>query len=179
MFRAVLLMLVFVSTQGLAQSSIYRTTDENGDVVFTDAPPAGTQEMERIENPHINSMPPPPSAPAASANNSDRAGDEDENEAADYAITITSPKNETTIPHGPGNFSVSARVSPAIGTGLSLQLFLDGVPWGEPQVSPSWSLTNIIRGEHHLTIGVVNGEGKASAISEPVTVFVFRPIAGR
>ena len=176
MFRTILLMLLFVSTQGLAQSSIYRTTDENGNVVFTDAPNAGTQKAERIENPHINSMPPPPNTPAASSKNSGRKSDK--NEAAGHDVTITSPKNETTIPNGPGNFSVSARVTPALGNGLSLQLYMDGVPWGEPQVSASWSLTNVFRGEHQLTVGVVNAAGESSGTSEPVTVFVFRPIAG-
>ena len=175
MFRIALLMLVLVSTQGLAQTDIYRTTDENGNIVFTDAPGVGTRKAERIENPHINSMPAPPSVPGAS----EETPDSEDDKNTSYEVSITSPENETTIPNGPGNFTVAARVSPALESGLSLQLYMDGVPWGEPQVSSSWNLTNVFRGEHQLTVAVVDEEGDAGATSEPVTVYVFRPIVGQ
>ena len=92
-------------------------------------------------------------------------------------MRITSPTDETTIPNGPGNFSVSASVAPAMGPEHNLQLFMDGSPWGEAQRSARWSLTNVFRGEHQLTVAVVDGSGETIATSDPVRVYVFRPIA--
>lgn len=172
MQRIVIAFLALVALPALAQSSIYRTVDENGNVVFTDAPPADSKRsIERIENPQVNSMPPPatieiPEEPAS-----------EEEASADIEVRITAPANETTIPNGPGNFSVSANVSPALESGHSLQLFMDGAPWGDPQRSARWSLTNVFRGQHDLTVGVVDDSGATLAVSDPVRVYVFRPIA--
>ena len=172
MQRFVLFTLVLFALPALAQS-IYRTTDENGNVVFTDAPPAGTeQQIERIENPQINSMPPPERIDA-----DDEATSDEPETAASFSVRITSPADETTIPNGPGNFSVSASVSPAIQPEHSLQLFMDGAPWGDSQRSAYWSLTNVFRGQHDLTVAVIDDDGETVATSDPVRVYVFRPIA--
>ncbi|NND68100.1 MAG: DUF4124 domain-containing protein [Halioglobus sp.] len=173
MLRIAVSILALLALPALAQTSIYRTVDEDGNVVFTDAPPADNKRsIERIENPHINSMPPPeqvetPDAPASRP-------DED---AAGFTVEITTPSNETTIPNGPGNFSVSARVSPALFGDHSLQLFMDGAPWGDPQRGAVWNLTNVFRGQHDLTVGVLDASGETVSMSDPVRVYVFRPIA--
>ncbi len=173
MLRFTVMVLAMVALPALAQTSIYRTVDEDGNVVFTDAPPADTRKkIERIENPHINSMPPPgdiapPPAPA----------DEPQDAQPGFEVVITAPANEITIPNGPGNFSVSASVSPTLQGEHSLQLFMDGSPWGDPQRGARWSLTNVFRGQHDLTVGVIDESGETLAMSEPVRVYVFRPIA--
>ena len=41
-----------------ASAQIYKTTDEHGNVVFTDSPPPG--EGEQVELPQTNTTPPPP-----------------------------------------------------------------------------------------------------------------------
>jgi len=92
-----------------------------------------------------------------------------------YTATITSPANETIIPNGPGNFSVSATVSPALQGDHRLQLLIDGTPVQEPQKGGSWSLTNVFRGEHSLVVSVIDETGAQVTASEPVIVFVFRP----
>lgn len=173
MLRIAIIFLAIIAVPALAQSSIYRTVDENGNVVFTDAPPAGNkQPIERIEKQHINSMPPPDQveAPAAPESGSDDT-------ATSFTVEITAPVNETTIPNGPGNFSVSARVAPALDGGQSLQLFMDGAPWGDPQRGARWSLTNVFRGQHDITVAVLDGSGETLSMSDPVRVYVFRPIA--
>jgi hypothetical protein len=96
-------------------------------------------------------------------------------QGAPYTVTITEPANETTIPMGPGNFSVSVNVSPAPQSAEKLQLFVDGAPQGGPQSVSTWNLTNVFRGQHDLTVAVIDGAGKTLAISPPVRVFVMRP----
>ena len=92
-----------------------------------------------------------------------------------YSVAITSPDNETTIAMGPGNFSVSAAVEPALGEGGLLQLFIDGAPSGEPQAGGSWALTNVFRGAHDLSVAVVDSKGARLAESAAVRVYVLRP----
>tara|TARA_R110002110_G_scaffold205066_7_gene417179 strand:- start:324558 stop:325079 length:522 start_codon:yes stop_codon:yes gene_type:complete len=152
----------------LATAQIYKTTDEDGNVLFTDSPGGAT--TEKIELPSTNTTAPPPAGvipppePAPS-----------EEEARQYEVTITSPDNETTIPMGPGNFSVSAAVTPRLIEGAQLQLLMDGEAQGEPQASGNWDLTNVFRGAHDLTVAVVDGSGERVAQSDPVRVYVLRP----
>lgn len=150
-------------------TDVYKVVDKNGNVSFTDQPPAesaaGTVERVQVSSP--NSAAPPldmrkPQTPAPEA------------EAVAYETLITSPPDGTTIPMGPGNFVVSALADPALG-GDRLRLLVDGEPLGEPQSSGNWQLTNVNRGEHQLVVERVNNRGKALDRSSPVTVYVMRP----
>ena len=71
--------------------------------------------------------------------------------------------------------AVSVRVSPALKKGEGLQLFLDGEPQGDLQRATTWDLTNVYRGQHDLTVGVIDRTGETLALSKPVRVFVHRP----
>ena len=171
---AVLLAALLTPSTGLAETTIYRTTDAEGNVVFTDAPHAtSSNQSERVEIQPTNTTPPPPEVERV------MQPAEPKKATTKWEVGITSPANETTIPMGPGNFSVGAEVKPALGAGQQLQLMLDGSPQGEPRQTGSWDLTNVFRGEHKLTVRVVNDSGKTLATSEPVTVYVMRPIQTR
>jgi hypothetical protein len=165
-----LLLLALLLTPLASTAQIYRTTDEQGNVVFTDKPPAGVSSTEPVELQQINTTPPPPPRPAATP----KPAKEDPN-AAPYNVAILFPAVETSIPMGPGNFSVTEKIDPTPGGDQLLQLYIDGIPWGDPQPGLSWSLTNIFRGEHNLTVAVLDGEGKQLAGSPPIRVFVHRP----
>lgn len=169
MTRLLLLALLLAPFTCVADS-IYRTTDAEGNVVYTDAPNANSRPAEPVDiqrtntveavqiTPHPDSdSPPEPDAPPP------------------YTVTIITPANETSFPMGPGNFSVSARVSPALKKYEGVQLFVDGEPWGSPQRDTMWDLINVFRGQHDLTVAVVNNAGETLAVSEPVRVYVHRP----
>lgn len=167
-----LLILVLLVAPLTIQAQIYRTTDEHGNVVFTDTPSAGSGPAERIDIRDTNTTPPPPSpAPSAVPQQSMEEADQ----TATYSVAITSPANETSFPMGPGNFSVSAKVDPNLRGTESLQLYIGGIPSGEAQRAASWALTNVFRGAHDLTVAVVDAQGQQLAISAPVRVFVHRP----
>jgi len=148
---------------------VYRHVDEAGNVAFTDRPAAGATPVEIGAT---NTMPPPPARvyPPRVARPEPAGGD-----TADYKVRISSPANETVIPPGPGNFSVTASVTPALGSGHGLQLSIDGAAREEPQTAGSWALVNVFRGERSLAVAVVDEKGRTLAESEPVTVYVFRP----
>lgn len=167
--RLLFITLLVFSLGTAAQQTIYRTTDAQGNVVFTDTPPTNGAQAERVEIRPTNTVRPvevpSPAAPA----------DTSQEEVVSYSVTITDPANETSFPMGPGNFSVSASVTPPISEVENLQLFIDGTARDEPQRESSWDLTNVFRGRHDLTVGVIDASGKTIALSDPVTVFVHRP----
>lgn len=168
MTRLPLYTLLLVSLAANAQ--IYKTVDEQGNVTFSDMP-TDRGASERVEVQQTNTTPPPPMAVPRDQPQSE----EEEPEAVTYQPTITSPANETTIPMGPGNFSVSAQVEPPLESGAALQLFMDGNPQGVPQESANWSLTNVFRGAHDLEVAVVDMDGNELARSPAVRVYVLRP----
>jgi len=170
MAKLLLLALLLAPLATMAQ--IYRTTDEQGNVVFTDTPPPEGAAREEVELQQMNTTPPPEPRPDLAP--SEKAQEEDTGKVK-YGIAITVPANETTIPMGPGNFSVSAVVRPSLGADHRLQLYMDGAPWGEPQSAPAWALTNVFRGAHDVTIAVMDSEGDHLVVSEPVRVYVLRP----
>lgn len=176
MYRAILILTLLLSQAAMAQNAIYRTTDKDGNVVFTDAPPAGTRKAEVVEMQPINTTPAPVPRELTLKELEEEATKETAVKLQE--VRITSPANKETIPRGPGNFSVRVKVKPAMRDGQSLQLFMDGVPHAEPQRSGAWTLKNVFRGAHDLTVGLIDSEGQTTVMSEPVTVFVQRPGVG-
>lgn len=181
MYRAILILSLLLAqavmaSTVMAQSAIYRTTDEHGNIVFTDAPPAGAKKSEIVEMQPINTTPAPVPRELTLKELEEEANKQ--TTAKLQEVQITSPKNQETIPRGPGNFSVRVKVKPTLRSGQSLQLFVDGVPHNEPQRSGTWSLTNVFRGSHELKVGIVDSAGETPAMSDPVTVFVQRPGVG-
>ncbi|MDG2046942.1 MAG: DUF4124 domain-containing protein [Halioglobus sp.] len=154
-----------------AADAIYRTTDAHGNAVFTDTPPPDGSVSEQVDLVPINTTPPPQAVfmPAP-----DRNTGEEQPEALAYTVSISAPLDNTTIPLGPGNFSVTSTVSAALGANNSLQLFLDGAPEGEPQRATTWALTNVFPGQHDLTAAVIDGSGAILALSPAVRIFVLR-----
>jgi hypothetical protein len=150
-----------------ASAQIYKHVDEHGNVTFSDIP---SEDAQRVEvNPTNTTPPPPPDAFPAPPPEPEPGARQS------YEVAITSPANETIIPRGPGNFTVTASVSPSLDSEHQLQLMMDGSPREEPQTSTAWDLTNVFRGEHNIQVAIIDAEGEQLSISEPVTVFVFRP----
>lgn len=170
MHKILLLAVLLAPGSGIADS-IYRTTDAEGNVVFTDAPNAASRPAEQVEIQRTNTVEPPQQIEPLPE--LDAAGEP----AAPppYTITIVTPENETSFPMGPGNFSVRASVYPPLKKYEGLQLLVDGEPWGSPQRDNMWDLINVYRGQHDLTVAVVNNAGETQAISAPVRVYVHRP----
>ena len=96
-----------------------------------------------------------------------------------YSVSITNPAEGTTIPMGPGNFSVSASTTPALRDGETLQLIVSGTPWQEPQARGQWNLTDIRRGEHDLVVTRMDSEGAEIAASDAVRILVLRPVRAK
>jgi hypothetical protein len=158
--------------KGFTQT-VYKVTDKDGNVTFTDTPPSDKEAVVEAQTVHsLNTSaavtPAPRYEPDAAVT-----------EPISYETLIMSPAEAATIPMGPGNFSVDAMVRPALSQGERVVLTLDGEPVGTPQRMPTWQLTNVYRGEHRLQVVRVNAEGARVNASSERTVYVMRPIANR
>jgi len=154
-----------------ALADIYQYKDKDGNVVFSDKPPskADAEGVEEVQLGTTNSAQPPPRMPSATVSR------EPEEPRAKYSSTITSPADGSTIPMGPGNFAVTAVLSPPLNSNERALLKMDGEPVGEPQRGSSWQLRNVFRGEHQLTLERYSASGQLVDTSVPVTVYVMRP----
>lgn len=161
-------LVAVLSSTTVAQ--IYRTTDAQGNVVFTDTPPPGGA-AEQVQLQHTNTAEPtPPTEPKAAEPEMTV-----EQAPPERAVKIVSPAHEETIPMGGGNFSVTARVEPPLAKGQAMRLLLDGTPTGKLQPSGFWDLTSVDRGAHDLTVEVIDSDGTITARSQSVRVYVMRP----
>lgn len=160
-------------THNLMAEPVYKVTDADGDVTFTDTPPLSgdsTVEEHSIQTPNFakpTEMTRTPAAPVEAE------------ESTRYDTRIVTPANNSTIPMGPGNFTVQAALNPRLAPDENLQLLLDGEPVGAPQRIANWQLTNVYRGEHRLQVVRLDGSGTQRDTSAASTVYVMRPSVNR
>lgn len=168
--RLLTLLALFANEAG-AQTAVYKYVDEKGQVVYTDQPPTDTAgKVEALEiEPSNLSTPPAMTDREKPTTASNKAA------TPDYQTTITQPADGETIPVGPGDFSVTARLSPPLGANERVQLLVDGLPIGQPQRQPNWALNNVFRGEHTLIVERRKGADQVLHRSSPNVVYVLRP----
>ncbi|MEM9396880.1 MAG: DUF4124 domain-containing protein [Pseudomonadota bacterium] len=156
------------------QGQIYKITDEKEGVVFTDRPDSigdgDTQKVEEVELQDLNTA-----SPIASPTLPARKSESPAPKPVPLTVEISSPANEATIAMGPGNFSVSASVTPPLASNERLLLTMDGQPVGNPQTGQSWFIEGALRGPHDLVVERTSSSGKSVASSDPVRVYVLRP----
>ena len=152
---------------------VYKVTDADGNVTFTDTPPLssdGTIEEHSVHAPNTAKPTETTRAPAKPV---------EVEEPIRYDTRIVTPADSATIPMGPGNFAVQAALNPRLASDETLQLLLDGEPVGAPQRIANWQLTNVYRGEHQLQVVRLDERGVQLDASPSSTVYVMRPIVNR
>lgn len=159
--------------QYAAAQPVYKVTDENGNVTFTDTPPLDSQASVEEHSIHT------PNSTQAVLSAPEIAKPEESESTIPFETSIVSPADNATIPMGPGNFSVQVALSPRLAAGEALLLLLDDAPVGSPQRMPNWQLTNVYRGEHRLQVLRIDDEGAQLDASDISTVFVMRPIVSK
>ncbi len=169
---------------GFAATTIYRTVDESGNVVFTDVPPTGGEREEAVNLNQGNSYSPPEQHAGDGARtvdewlrdreNGDTGGGDRAAGSTGYdSVSIAAPANDATIRDNAGNVPVAAEVQPGLHEGDALQVFLDGV-LRQSVTGTMAQLTNVDRGTHVVEVRIVNAAGNTVAGSQPVTFHLQR-----
>lgn len=161
--RILLLLICFFTILPVA-AEVYRSVNENGEVIYTDKPSPGAEQIEVDEVQTID-------APAEQ--DFEYTPPQKEQPQAYTKLEITSPENDTSIRDNAGNVTVSIALEPALKAGDKMVLSMDGTKVSEG-ASNQFSLTNLDRGTHSLSVAVVNAAGKELKRSSAVLFTIQR-----
>lgn len=149
----------------MVSAELYKRVNPDGSVEFTDIP-SDKQDKPVTLSPMTTFKPLPPATI--------RGARQQNPSVADYtAANIISPTHETTIRDNAGKLTITASVTPDLQPGHTMILLDNGKPQGK-STSGTFTLTNVDRGAHALSIQVQDGAGNTLISSETVTVFLQR-----
>jgi len=161
-------------------AQIYRTVDEDGNVVFTDVPPRPEQQAETVELESGNTF----TAPDASAADNDAPawtltyGDDDDDAetvgpSRYESVQVTYPGNDETVRENAGNLTITVQLVPDLRPGHRLQLELDG-QIAQTSGVPSFQLEHLDRGTHQVRVHVLDQSGGVIMSSDPSVFHLLR-----
>ncbi|MCE3045019.1 DUF4124 domain-containing protein [Legionella sp. 16cNR16C] len=167
--------LIFLTTSAV-HADIYKWTDSNGNVHFSDKPHPGA---EKIDLPEAQTFGPANNQPADTESQpvTDEKENEEEEESYSY-LAVTQPQNEATIRNNQGYIPIIVDIKPELKKGNLLQIIYDGEPLGDPQATTIFALNDVKRGSHTIAVQAVDAEGNVLYTSEPITIFMHRPRVG-
>ena len=161
---------VFLAFSIFTRAEIYRIVDENGNVVYTDIKPKGSDSepvklkpITPIRKVPVTNMAKPASKPT---NKSGKSGYYSE-------FKIVEPVNEATI-RNKQSFPVQVSVQPEMPADHKVRLLLDGQVV-ETKGGTNFSLEQVERGKHIITVELLDGKGDVIN-SANNTVYVHRAI---
>ena len=138
---------------------IYRTLDDKGRPVFTDAPDP-SREAEQVEVREQNTI------KMVQPRQMIQAKEQQAQQMPTYKLAITSPADQTTV-HNPESMTVRISAQPELEEGHRLRLLDNGEESAATIAFPD-------RGEHRFVAQVVDADGEVLAESDPVVVYVHR-----
>lgn len=152
-------------------AEIYRTTDTDGTVVYSDQP---NPKSEMISLPSVNIAAP------SNARNTSETTDSTNTTKKKIPYTqfkISTPKDQDTFQNAT-EIPVSISMAPALQEGDTIQFYLDGKAVSEPITSTSYNIPKIKgteeiiqRGTHSLTANLLNEQGEVIKTTPAVTIY--------
>jgi len=155
----VIFTLLFAAT-GAQADKVYKWVDAEGNVLYTDQPRKGAQEVK------IAKQPPSTVVASYASVNEDRF--------RYSAVTLPEPTNEGTIRDNEGNVKVSVNVVPPLRSdrGDQIRLSLDGSVLNTDPISPDVVLAGLDQGAHTLQATVTDKAGRVLISSDPVEFYL-------
>ena len=175
---AVFLMLLtlFFSSSSVAQTTIYKTIEQDGSVSFSDIPTQNSKEIVLDKTSANNDASPATAVPtmttptAGTQNTPSVSGGPIAGQTG-YALAISSPADSATF-QNQSPIDVAVSVTPDLHNDDKLQLIVDGKPFGNPQSSPNFSLDGLMRGTHQIQVGIYSPtEKKVTTVSQTITIY--------
>lgn len=165
---------VLCGVAGVASAQVYRWTDAQGVVHYSDTPhtrdqaPAQLPDLQSFHSPVGVDSPTSTSPVQAAASPS----------AGVPAPRITQPADGATIRDAQNELPVAVAV--VLNSGQGLIYYVDGKP---QNTTPTQAMTTVLgdvwRGTHQLSVAVVDAQGHVVSQSSPVTVYMKPPTVHR
>jgi hypothetical protein len=169
--RALVLFLGLFACAG-APAQVYKWTDEKGVVHYGDKPnspnakPVTLPELMPFGSGSRKSTPRNFKGPAPYGGSGPK-------------VEITYPAPDATL-NTSGQFDVRVAISPVLGDTQKLNYFLDGELQNPvPTASRSFVYAGVEKGDHMLSVAVVDADGREISRSEPVIVHLQAPVAAK
>jgi hypothetical protein len=152
-----------------AQAAVYKSVNENGEVVYSDSPSPGAK---RVKMPKLQTYQPQPVPTLKSIKRPPVKND--------YysSFAFAKPDNDITIRDNLGVVHTELRLVPALdsGRGHLIQFYLDDEPYGPPIELLAVTMSNLERGEHRISASVLDGRGNILISAEDVVVHIHRDL---
>jgi hypothetical protein len=155
---------------GLAQAEVYKSTNADGEVIFSDQPSPGAEQVQLPELPTYSA--PPVRTPSRTSG----AGQKPAVQSLYQSMMFTAPEDDATVRNNLGALSAAVSLQPALKTRLGhrIQYYLDDAPQGTPVTSTSIGFTDLDRGSHRLSASVVDARGNAIISTDTVIFHLHR-----
>ena len=156
------ILLVFSMAWSLVQADIYRYKDENGNIVYSDQPKPGAEE---VQLPGLSTFSPGKAPRTASKPPEGKVFHYD-------SVKIIKPEQDETFNDNTGNVTIQVHIAPSLKGGHTLEYDLDG---NKITTNASSHLfQNLPRGSHTVTVQVIDKEGNPVSERASVQFFVHR-----
>ena len=168
--KYILISIALICAPALA--GVYKYVDENGNVVFTDAPPV-EQQTEEVELPEIQTSEKyRPSGSTYSAPGTKKSGKRSGAQARfDFSL---SPEDGATIRANGGQITASVNITPAPEIPVTVNFYVDGALVAESE-STSAVLTGLDRGSHSIEAELIASEtGMILGRTAPSNIIILR-----
>lgn len=158
--------IVFISA--LSSAQVYRTTDEHGNIKFTDRP-RPTAEAERIHLEPTNTA----RAIEPPVEESSQLDVVDEEAAYYTQLEIISPENDATFPNRLVPTPVVTKITPELKPKHTLRLLLNGTEVSSGS-SARQEIPTLNIGTQSVQVEILEGD-KVLVKSAPITIHGFQP----
>ncbi|WP_373190355.1 DUF4124 domain-containing protein [Halomonas sp.] len=182
MNKAVVLLVLGLAVSVVAQAqTIYRTTDAQGNVVFTDNPARGGEIVDlqplTVVPGRTDAGALPPVSEDASGNGGSAVSTASPGQPfMPYdSFGIVSPRDGETLPTGAaGDVQVTLRIQPDLRKDHRVRLLVDGQISQTAMHTDTFLLNDLNRGEHVLQAELLDASGAVRHRTAPVTLYVQR-----
>ena len=158
------LLVIFLLTLSVNAETVYKTVDDEGNIIFTDKPVAGAEEIKIRKTQTVS--------PAKLPSFGKDKMQEESTEFTYTSLSLVSPENDSTIHSNEGNLLVTVSLEPTLRKNDELVLSMDGRQLSTGKTT-RFSIKNIDRGTHNIEVMVLD-ENKEQVIKSDTVVFHMR-----
>jgi hypothetical protein len=158
-----LFLMLFAAAGSAEEKKVFVTVDKNNNLVFSDSPSPGASQVSIKDT-----------GTAMAPVTSNILNEPTPTKEPEFQVTIAKPEQQGTIRDNNGTVYISGSVSPLFSQGLRVVLYLDGKQVAGPTGNANFILHDIERGEHQLSLELLNHSGKVIATSPATTFYMHR-----
>jgi len=176
MRHLIVLMIVIAVSQVWA--GVYKWTDEEGNIHYSDKPVHQAEELSVPGLPASDTAGSAKEAQAPDKGELDAWVNGDEQEDKGYGqFEIVSPEEGQTFRNDNGELEVGILLQPALKPGHKIQVLVDANPVQADVSSTQMVLRNLSRGTHQLQAQIIDEQGEVQAASKLINFHMRRAVS--